>query len=127
MPSEFGFDVDRADVVEPAKSMFALKSKIRRAIESEGIPYTIVCSNAFAGFTLPALAKSEEVIVYGDGNTKGILITCTTNTRINIKLASDMTINILPPSHNSHIFQRSSLMKKILARTPSKRSMTQEH
>ncbi|KAH9656733.1 Phenylcoumaran benzylic ether reductase 1 [Citrus sinensis] len=47
-PSEFGNDVDRVNAVEPAKSAFVTKAKIRRAVEAEGIPYTYVASNFFA-------------------------------------------------------------------------------
>ncbi|KAL9378413.1 hypothetical protein Peur_029748 [Populus x canadensis] len=55
IPSEFTNDVDRAHIVEPATGLAASKAKIRRAIEAEGIPYTSVASNSFAGFFLPAL------------------------------------------------------------------------
>ncbi|KAJ6378652.1 hypothetical protein OIU78_028807 [Salix suchowensis] len=48
-PSEFTTDVDRSHIVEPATGLAASKAKIRRAIEAEGIPYTSVVSNCFAG------------------------------------------------------------------------------
>lgn len=77
-PSEFGNDVDRTRAVEPAKSVFEIKVKIRRAIEAEGIPYTYVSSNYFAGYSLPTLVQSgatspprDKVVILGDGNTKG--------------------------------------------------------
>ncbi|GLT42802.1 hypothetical protein SLA2020_167850 [Shorea laevis] len=35
-PSEFGNDVDRIHAVEPAKSAFEIKAKIRRAVEVQG-------------------------------------------------------------------------------------------
>ena len=77
-PSEFGNDVDRVHAVEPAKSAFAAKGKIRRAIEAEGIPYTYVSSNYFADYFLPTLAQPrattpprDKVIIPGDGNPKG--------------------------------------------------------
>jgi pterocarpan reductase len=79
-PSEFGNDVDRVHAVEPAKSAFETKAKIRRTIEAEGIPYTYVSSNYFAGYFLPTLAQpgqfappppKDKVVIYGDGNPKG--------------------------------------------------------
>ncbi|KAM3304656.1 phenylcoumaran benzylic ether reductase TP7 [Capsicum chacoense] len=77
-PSEFGMDVDKLNAVEPAKSMFALKVQIRRAIEAEGIPYTYVSCNYFAGYFLPNLVQPgatapprDKVIIPGDGNVKG--------------------------------------------------------
>ncbi|CAN6169996.1 unnamed protein product [Urochloa humidicola] len=42
LPSEYGNDVDHVHAVEPAKSIFAVKARIRRAIEAEGIAYTYV-------------------------------------------------------------------------------------
>lgn len=78
-PSEFGNDVDRTNAVEPAKTAFATKAKIRRAIEAEGIPYTYVSSNFFAGYFLPTLAQPgatapprDKVVILGDGNPKAI-------------------------------------------------------
>ncbi|KAH6796234.1 hypothetical protein C2S51_037220 [Perilla frutescens var. frutescens] len=80
-PSEFGNDVDRTRAVEPAKSAFEAKAKIRRAIEAEGIPYTYVSSNYFAGYSLPTLAQpgafappppKDKVVIYGDGNAKAV-------------------------------------------------------
>ncbi|KAE9457034.1 hypothetical protein C3L33_11070, partial [Rhododendron williamsianum] len=80
LPSEFGgCDVDREDGVEPAKTLFAMKVQIRRAIEAEGIPYTYVCSNCFAGYILPTLAQEglsapprDKAIILGDGNPKAV-------------------------------------------------------
>jgi phenylcoumaran benzylic ether reductase len=80
LPSEFGNDVDRVHAVEPAKSIFALKASIRRAIEAEGIPYTYVSSNYFAGYFIPTLGQpappTDKIIILGDGNTKGIKKWC---------------------------------------------------
>ncbi|XP_076894208.1 eugenol synthase 1-like [Bidens hawaiensis] len=78
-PSEFGNDVDRTRAVEPAKSMFAVKAQIRRAIEAENIPYTYVSSNCYAGYFLPTLAQADvtapprdKAVILGDGNPKVI-------------------------------------------------------
>lgn len=80
-PSEFGNDVDRSNAVEPAKSAFATKAQIRRAIEEHGIPYTYVSSGCFAGYFLPTLVQPgatapprDKVVILGDGNAKGIYI-----------------------------------------------------
>ncbi|KAJ4794235.1 Isoflavone reductase-like protein [Rhynchospora pubera] len=78
LPSEFGNDVDRVHAVEPAKSIFALKASIRRAIEAEGIPYTYVSSNYFAGYFIPTLGQpappTDKVFILGDGNTKAVFL-----------------------------------------------------
>ncbi|GMH23388.1 hypothetical protein Nepgr_025231 [Nepenthes gracilis] len=80
-PSEFGSDVDRSTAVEPAKSAFATKAQIRRAIEAEGIPHTFVVCNCFAGFFLTTLAQpglmappppKDKLIIMGEGNVKAV-------------------------------------------------------
>ena len=62
----------------PAKTAFATKAQIRRAIEAEGIPYTYIVNNCFDGYFLPSLAQPEatappldKVVIFGDGDTKG--------------------------------------------------------
>ncbi|PON40893.1 Hopanoid-associated sugar epimerase [Parasponia andersonii] len=78
-PSEFGTDVDHANAVEPAKSVFVVKAQIRRAVEAEGIPYSYVACNYFAGYFLPTLGQPgvsapprDKVIILGDGNPKAV-------------------------------------------------------
>lgn len=74
--------MDRVHAVEPAKTAFEGKAKIRRLLESEGIPHTIVSSNFFAGYFLPSLAQPgfppspprDKVIIIGDGNPKAIFV-----------------------------------------------------
>ncbi|GAB4837894.1 hypothetical protein Ancab_027419 [Ancistrocladus abbreviatus] len=80
LPSEFGNDADRVHAVEPAKTAFARKSEIRRAIEAEGIPFKYSSSNYFAGVFLRNLAQpgatappTDKVVIYGDGNGKVML------------------------------------------------------
>lgn len=72
--------MDRVHAVEPAKSTYAKKAQIRRAVEAAGIPYTFVSSNFFAGCFVPTLGQvgvaglpTDKVVIFGDGNTKGIL------------------------------------------------------
>ncbi|CAA7397739.1 unnamed protein product [Spirodela intermedia] len=81
-PSEFGNDVDRVHAEEPAKSAFQAKIDIRRLVESEGIPHTIVSSNFFGAYFLPSLTQPDfpsspprdKVIILGDGNPKAIFV-----------------------------------------------------
>nr|AAF64182.1 phenylcoumaran benzylic ether reductase homolog TH7 [Tsuga heterophylla] len=81
LPSEFRNDVDNVHAVEPAKSVFGLKAKVRRAIEAEGIPYTYVSSNCFAGYFAANLAQAglktppkDKVVILGDGNAKAVYV-----------------------------------------------------
>ena len=78
LPSEYGNDVDRVHAVEPSKLIFAGKARIRRAIEAEGIRYTYVSSNFFAGHFLASLGQigvtglpTDNVLIMGDGNVRG--------------------------------------------------------
>ncbi|CAL1353539.1 unnamed protein product [Linum trigynum] len=78
-PSEFGNDVDRVEAVEPAKSAYDVKVRMRRAVEAAGIPFTYVSCNSFAGYFLSNLAQPsgdvpprDRVIILGDGNAKAI-------------------------------------------------------
>uniref|UniRef100_A0A2K1YLG5 NmrA-like domain-containing protein n=1 Tax=Populus trichocarpa TaxID=3694 RepID=A0A2K1YLG5_POPTR len=104
-PSEFGNDVDIAHAVEPAKTGFATKAKIRRAIEAEGIPYTYVASNSFSGFFLPALNHSrDKVVILGDGDTKVVFnkeddIATYTIKAVDDPRAVNKTLFIKPPSN----------------------------
>ncbi len=64
--------MDHVNAVEPAKSTFETKAKIRRAIEAEAIPYTYVASNCFASLLLPfLLPPGDKANILGDGNVKG--------------------------------------------------------
>ena len=83
LPSEFGLDADRVHAVEPAASVLGVKANIRRSIEAEGVPYTAIVSNGFAGYFLPSLGDTDtgatapprdKVVILGDGNPKGVCI-----------------------------------------------------
>ncbi|XP_078174663.1 phenylcoumaran benzylic ether reductase Betv6-like [Carex rostrata] len=92
-PSEFGNDVDRVHAVEPAKSIFAVKASIRRAIEAEGIPYTYVVGAYFAGYYLPTLGQlappTDKIIILGDGNTPAVFVDEADYGTYTIKAADD--------------------------------------
>ncbi|KAK7341476.1 hypothetical protein VNO80_24406 [Phaseolus coccineus] len=83
IPSEFGSDPTRAHVSEldDLHNFYAPKIEIRRLVEAEGIPHTIISCNFFMRILLPSLAQPgldapprDKVTVYGDGNTKGVFM-----------------------------------------------------
>ncbi|XP_042519430.1 eugenol synthase 1-like [Macadamia integrifolia] len=81
LPSEFGGEVNNVHSIEPAASHFGNKAKIRKAIETEGIPYTLVFCNCFASYYLHSFAQlgattppRDKVVIYGDGNAKAIFV-----------------------------------------------------
>ena len=70
--------MDRVHAVEPVKSAYETKAKIRRLVEAEGIPYTYVSCNFFSGYFLPGLNQPgaatpprDIVTILGDGTPKG--------------------------------------------------------
>ncbi|KAF8405247.1 hypothetical protein HHK36_010148 [Tetracentron sinense] len=131
-PSEFGNDVDRVHAVEPAKSAFATKAQIRRIVEAEGIPYTYVSSNFFAGYFLPTLAQPEatapprdKVIILGDGNPKALFNKEDDIGTYTIKAVDDpRTLNkilYIKPSGNTYSFNELvSLWEKKIGKTLEK-------
>lgn len=113
LPSEFGLDAERVSKIEPVASALAPKIEVRRAIRAEGIPYTIISNNYFAGYALPTLAQdsppTDKLIIFGDGNTKGVFVDEEDVGTYTIKAADDpRTLNkivyVRPPgciySHN---------------------------
>ncbi|XP_021912665.1 isoflavone reductase-like protein [Carica papaya] len=131
-PSEFGNDVDRVHAVEPAKTAFATKAKIRRTIEAEGIPYTYVSSNFFAGYFLPTLAQPgvaapprDKVVILGDGNPKGVFNKENDIGTFTIKAVDDpRTLNkilyVRPPKNTYSFNDLVSLWEKKIGKTLEK-------
>ncbi|KVI01999.1 NAD(P)-binding domain-containing protein [Cynara cardunculus var. scolymus] len=128
-PSEFGNDVDRTNAVEPAKTAFAIKAQIRRATEAEGIPYTYVSSNCFAGYFLPTLAQPaatapprDKVVILGDGNAKVVFNDEHDIGTYTIKTVDDpRTLNkivyIKPPANSYSFNELVSLWEKKIGKT----------
>ncbi|CBI37665.3 hypothetical protein VitviT2T_003334 [Vitis vinifera] len=131
-PSEFGNDVDRVHAVEPAKTAFATKAQIRRTIEAEGIPYTYVSSNFFAGYFLPSLSQPgattpprDKVIILGDGNPKAVFNKEDDIGTYTIKAVNDpRTLNkilyIRPPQNTYSFNDLVSLWEKKIGKTLEK-------
>lgn len=81
LPSEFGNVLEKENGLEPAKSLYQLKAKIRRTIEAEGIPYTYISSNYFAGYFIPSLGQAglttpprDKLVILGHGNAKAVFV-----------------------------------------------------
>ncbi|KDP41777.1 hypothetical protein JCGZ_26795 [Jatropha curcas] len=128
-PSEFGNDVDRVHAVEPAKTAFETKAKIRREIEAAGIPYSYVSSNFFAGYFLPSLNQPgltapprDKVVILGDGNPKAVFNKEEDIGTFTIKAVDDpRTLNkilyIRPPSNTISFNELVSLWEKKIGKT----------
>ena len=79
IPSEFGNDVDRVEgAFPPFQKVCDTKKKIRRAIEESRIPYAFISADSFMAYFVDYFLhphqkpKPEEVVMYGDGLTKGM-------------------------------------------------------
>ncbi|OIT04017.1 PREDICTED: isoflavone reductase-like protein [Nicotiana attenuata] len=131
-PSEFGMDVDKTNAVEPAKSAFAVKVQIRRAIEAEGIPYTYVSCNCFAGYFLPTLVQPgatapprDKVIIPGDGNVKAVFNEEHDIGTYTIKAVDDprtlnKTLYIKPPKNTLSFNELVAMWEKMIGKTLEK-------
>ena len=76
IPSEFGNEVDRTDAaLPPFQRACDTKKKIRRAIEDA---YSFISANSFMAYFVDYFLHPRqkphpgEVVIYGDGLTKGM-------------------------------------------------------
>ncbi|CAN0866534.1 Phenylcoumaran benzylic ether reductase POP1 [Linum grandiflorum] len=137
-PSEFGNDVDHVNAVEPAKTAFGAKAKVRRVIESDGIPFTYVCSNLFDGLFLASLTQLEastpprdKVVILGDGNPKAIFNKEEDIATYTIKAVDDpRTLNkalyVRPPGNIISLNDLVSLWEKKIGKTVERTYISEE-
>ncbi|KAE8690352.1 Isoflavone reductase-like protein [Hibiscus syriacus] len=138
LPSEFGTDVDLNNAIEPAKSAFGIKAQIRRAIEAEGIPYTYVPANCFAGYFLPTLSQPgatspprDKVVIQGDGNAKAVFndesdIGTYTIKTVDDSRAVNKTLFIRPPKNTYSFNELVALWEKLIGTTLEKTYVPEE-
>ncbi|XP_065847303.1 eugenol synthase 1-like [Euphorbia lathyris] len=132
LPSEFGNDVDHVNAVEPAKSVFAIKAQIRRAIEAEGTPYTYVPSGFFASFLIPfLLPPGDKVTILGDGNVKAIFnkeedIASYTIRGIDDPRTLNKTLLLMPPKNVCTFNEIVAFREKKLAKSLQKIYVSEE-
>ncbi|KAL3737875.1 hypothetical protein ACJRO7_019407 [Eucalyptus globulus] len=129
LPSEFGNDGERHHAVEPAKTVYDTKTKIRRLVEAEGIPYTHVVSNAYSGYHLSNLSQPgatapprDKVVILGDGNAKVVFNTEDDIGTYTIKAIDDpRTLNkilyIRPPANTISMNELVSLWERKIGKT----------
>ncbi|KAM3709584.1 hypothetical protein ACJW31_02G182700 [Castanea mollissima] len=134
LPSEFGVDVDRAKAVYPIKHHLGVKASIRRSIEAEGIPYTYLVSNGFAGYFLPNFGivftgatapPRDRVEIIGDGNTEVIFSKEEDIATYTIKAVDDprtlnKVLHVRPPANILSFNEIVSLWEKKIAKTLEK-------
>ncbi|KAL9394974.1 hypothetical protein Peur_014259 [Populus x canadensis] len=137
-PSEFTMDVDHVNAVEPAKTAFAMKAQIRRAIEAAGIPYTYVSSNGFAAYHLATMAQlgltappRDNITILGDGNAKAVFNKEDDIGTYTIKAVDDSrtlnkTVLIKPPKNIYSFNELVALWEKKIGKTLEKTYVPEE-
>ncbi|KAM4118201.1 hypothetical protein ACJW30_02G183500 [Castanea mollissima] len=134
LPSEFGGDVDRIHALEPLEHHLRAKASIRRSIEAEGVPYTYLVSNGFAGYFLSnfgiGLAGAtapprDRVEIIGDGNTEVIFSKEEDIATYTIKAVDDprtlnKVLHVRPPANILSFNEIVSLWEKKIAKTLEK-------
>ncbi|KAK9278111.1 hypothetical protein L1049_027669 [Liquidambar formosana] len=138
LPSEFGHDIDRADPVEPALSMYNKKRKIRRSIEEAGIPYTYICCNSIAAWpyhdnTHPAdvLPPLDRFHIYGDGNVKAYFVAGTDIGKFTIRSVEDdrtlnKSVHFKPAANLFNMNELASVWEKKIGRTLPRITITED-
>ncbi|KAK2385805.1 eugenol synthase [Trifolium repens] len=106
LPSDFGVEEDRVKPLPPFQAFLDKKRKIRREIETSGIPYTFVSANCFGAyfvnFLLHPYENNKDIRVYDNGETKAILNYEEDIAMYTIKVAND------PRAHNRIVVYRPS-------------------
>ncbi|GAU29802.1 hypothetical protein TSUD_116570 [Trifolium subterraneum] len=106
LPSDFGVEEDRVKPLPPFQAFLDKKRKIRREIETSGIPYTFVSANCFGSyfvnFLLHPHENKKDITVYGNGETKAILNYEEDIAMYTIKVANDSR------AHNGIVVYRPS-------------------
>ncbi|XP_010906346.1 probable pinoresinol-lariciresinol reductase 3 isoform X1 [Elaeis guineensis] len=81
VPSEFGADPDKVQILGMDHGHYEMKTEIRRCIENEGIPYTYISCNLLMRYLLPSLVQPglnapprDKITIFGDGNVKAVSI-----------------------------------------------------
>lgn len=72
--------VRMGNALEPGRTTFDDKMKVRKAIEEAKIPFTYVCGMGFAAYQAGNLCQmrtllppKDKLLMYGNGNSKGNL------------------------------------------------------
>ncbi|KAK7334514.1 hypothetical protein VNO80_26271 [Phaseolus coccineus] len=77
IPTGFGAEEDRINPLPPFQAVLDEKRKIRKQIESAGIPYTAIyancCAAYFINYLLHPHQKEKDINVYGNGEAKAVL------------------------------------------------------
>ena len=75
MPSEFCIAVELAEqMLEPVRSIFGAKLRVREALRAAGVPHTIIRGNLTQGFLVPRFGNPSDTgltTILGVGEAQG--------------------------------------------------------
>ena len=75
LPSEYGCNVELAEqMLEPVRSIFGAKLRVREALRVAGVPHTIIRGNLTQGFLVPRFGNPSDTgltTILGDGEAQG--------------------------------------------------------
>ncbi|KAL6183749.1 hypothetical protein ACLB2K_045160 [Fragaria x ananassa] len=138
LPSEFGLDPARmGHALEPGRVTFDQKMAVRKAIEDAKIPFTYVCGTCFAGYFAGNLSQmgtlvppKDEVLIYGDGNTKVSIMDEDDVASYTIKTIDDprtlnKTLYLLPPE-NLLTQRQLEIWENLIGKKLEKNSLSKE-
>ncbi|XP_031497989.1 leucoanthocyanidin reductase-like [Nymphaea colorata] len=138
LPSEFGHDIDKANPVEPALTLYNEKAKVRRAIETAGIPYTYICCNSIAGWPYFDQIHPSEIPpptdyfeIYGDGNVKAYFVAGEDIGKFTIKAADDVrtlnkVLHFRPQSNFVTLDEFASMWEKKMGKEVPRRFISED-
>ncbi|KAJ8504986.1 hypothetical protein OPV22_005872 [Ensete ventricosum] len=138
LPSEFGHDIDKANPVEPALSLYNRKRRVRRAVEAAGVPYTYICCNSIAGWPYhdnkhpsKAAPPLDRFVMYGDGSVRAFFVAGSDIGKFTMKSAFDSrtvnrAIHFRPSCNFVSLNEMASLWERKIGRTLPRVRFTEE-
>ncbi|GAQ78714.1 NmrA-like negative transcriptional regulator family protein [Klebsormidium nitens] len=138
LPSEFGLGPSEKTIEAfgDLAPIWAIKKTVLPALIESGIPYTVVWSNCFAGYSLPGLGAlgppvADEVTVFGSGDVKGVIVDEGNIGTYAIKAALDpraanKTVHLEPPQNVVTQNELIALAEKVRGKTYKRRTVSAE-
>ncbi|CAD5171287.1 leucoanthocyanidin reductase-like isoform X2 [Musa acuminata AAA Group] len=138
LPSEFGHDIDKANPVEPALSLYNRKRRVRRAVEAAGVPYTYICCNSIAGWPYhdnkhpsKAAPPLDRFVIYGDGSVRAFFVAGSDIGKFTMRSAFDSrtvnrAVHFRPTCNCVSLNEMASLWERKIGRTLPRVRFTEE-
>ncbi|GAQ88130.1 NAD(P)-binding Rossmann-fold superfamily protein [Klebsormidium nitens] len=138
LPSEFGLNPSEKTIEAFGElaTLWAIKKNLLPVLVESGIPYTLVWSNGFAGYSLPGLGAlgppvTDEVTVFGSGDVKSVNVDEGDIGTYTIKAALDpraanKTVHLEPPQNFLTQNELIALAEKARGKTYKRKTVSAE-